>query len=185
MKFELTPINGVVLVHLERRGDERGFFARTFCANEFQEAGLAPEVVQANSSWSARRGTLRGMHYQLAPYAEAKTIRCIRGAIFDVALDLRPDSPTFGRWYGVRLDAENRDMLHVPRGCAHGLLTLEDDTEVLYLVDNFYAPTHERGVRFDDPRFGIEWPLAPQEMSDKDRSWPDFDPAWHLEGAAE
>lgn len=180
MRFEETPLRGVFTIHLERRGDERGFFARVFCANEFSEQGIAATFVQVNNSVSAVKGTLRGMHYQLAPYAETKVVRCIRGAIFDVALDIRPDSPTFGQWYGVRLDDENRDMLYVPRGCAHGLLTLEANSEVLYLVDNFYAPDAERGIRFDDPCFGIEWPLEPVELSAKDRSWPDFDPAWHL-----
>lgn len=179
MIFHAAPLRGAYLIDLEKRGDDRGFFARTFCRNEFSEHGLAPEFVQVNNSLSAKKGTLRGMHYQLAPSAEVKLIRCIRGALYDVILDLRPDSCTFGKWFGAELTAENRRMIYAPRGFAHGLLTLAPDTEAFYLVDNFYAPQLERGVRYNDPKFAIDWPIKPQEISEKDRNWPDFDPAWH------
>lgn len=180
MLFEKTPVTGAFTVELERRGDERGFFARVFCEEEFGAAGLATRFVQVNNSLSAEAGTLRGLHYQLAPAEEVKVVRCIRGSLWDVVLDLRESSPTFGRWYGAELSAENRRMMVVPRGCAHGFVTLEPDTEAFYFVTHPYAPALERGVRWDDPRFGIEWPVEPAVISDKDRSHPDFDPAWHL-----
>lgn len=179
MKFVPTPLHGAFTIELEKRGDDRGFFARFFCQQEFAEAGLPMTVVQINNSLTAKAGTLRGMHYQLPPAAEIKVVRCIKGALFDAIIDLRPDSPTHGRWYGTELTAENRRMLLVPRGFAHGFLTLADDTEALYLVSAAYAPDHERGVRFDDPRFGVQWPRPPVEMSPKDRNWPDFDPMVH------
>ncbi|WP_316195042.1 MULTISPECIES: dTDP-4-dehydrorhamnose 3,5-epimerase [unclassified Bradyrhizobium] len=179
MKFVPTPLHGAFTIELEKRGDDRGFFARFFCQQEFAEAGLPMAVVQINNSLTAKAGTLRGMHYQLPPAAEIKVVRCIKGALFDAIIDLRPDSPTHGRWYGTELTAENRRMLLVPRGFAHGFLTLADDTEALYLVSATYAPDHERGVRFDDPHFGVQWPMLPVEMSPKDRNWPDFDPAFH------
>jgi dTDP-4-dehydrorhamnose 3,5-epimerase len=180
MIFTETPLRGAFLVELERRGDARGFFARAFCEREFLAHGLATRFVQMNDSLSAQKGTLRGMHYQLAPKAETKLIRCVSGALFDVILDLRRDSPTFGRSFGAELTAENRRMMYVPKGFAHGLLTLTDDVEAIYLVDEFYAPEQERGVRWDDPRFAIAWPSAPVVISDKDRAHRDFDPAWHL-----
>jgi dTDP-4-dehydrorhamnose 3,5-epimerase len=180
MIFTEAPLKGAYLIDLERRGDERGFFARAFCEREFGQHGLATRFVQANDSLSARRGTLRGMHYQLAPKAETKVVRCIRGALHDIILDMREGSPTFGQSFGADLTADNRRMMYVPKGFAHGLITLEDDTEAYYLVDEFYAPEFERGVRWDDPRFGIRWPLAPTVVSDKDRAYRDFDPAWHL-----
>jgi dTDP-4-dehydrorhamnose 3,5-epimerase len=170
----------VYVVEMEKRGDDRGFFARAFCENEFAARGLATRMVQMNDSLSVRRGTLRGMHYQLAPKAETKVVRCFRGALFDIVLDLRRDSPTFGKTFGVELTAENRRMLYVPKGFAHGFVTLLDDTEAFYLVDEFYSPEHERGVRWNDPRFAIEWPVQPAVMSEKDRAYRDFDPAWHL-----
>ncbi len=179
MKFVPTPLHGAFTIELEKRGDDRGFFARFFCQQEFAEAGLPMAVVQINNSLTAKAGTLRGMHYQLPPAAEIKVVRCIKGALFDAIIDLRPDSPTHGRWYGTELTAENRRMLVIPRGFAHGFLTLADDTEALYLVSATYAPDQERGVRFDDPRFGVQWPRPPVEMSPKDRNWPDFDPAFH------
>lgn len=179
MKFHETPIAGARLIEPERRGDERGFFARVFCRDEFEAAGLAAEFVQMNNSLSARRGTLRGLHYQLPPNAEVKVVRCIGGALFDVILDLRPDSPTAGQWFGAELTEHNRLMMYVPPGCAHAILTLTDEAEALYMVSAFYGPNEERGVRFDDPRFGIAWPIAPVEISAKDRSWPDFDPEFH------
>ena len=179
MKFHETPLNGAYLIELERRGDDRGFFARFFCEKEFAAAGAETRFVQINNSLSARKGTLRGMHYQLAPSAEVKVVRCLKGSLYDVIADLRPDSPTFGQWFGAELNSENRLMMYVPRGCAHGLLTLADDTEALYLVSDSYAPDRERGMRFDDPWLGIEWPIAPVEISPKDRAWPDFDPDYH------
>jgi dTDP-4-dehydrorhamnose 3,5-epimerase len=178
--FTPAPLQGVYVVEMEKRGDDRGFFARAFCENEFAARGLATRMVQMNDSLSVRRGTLRGMHYQLAPKAETKVVRCFRGALFDIVLDLRRDSPTFGKTFGVELTAENRRMLYVPKGFAHGFVTLLDDTEAFYLVDEFYSPEHERGVRWNDPRFAIEWPVQPAVMSEKDRAYRDFDPAWHL-----
>lgn len=180
MIFTPAPLQGVYVVEMEKRGDDRGFFARAFCENEFAARGLATRMVQMNDSLSVRRGTLRGMHYQLAPKAETKVVRCFRGALFDIVLDLRRDSPTFGKTFGVELTAENRRMLYVPKGFAHGFVTLLDDTEAFYLVDEFYSPEHERGVRWNDPRFAIEWPVQPAVMSEKDRAYRDFDPAWHL-----
>jgi dTDP-4-dehydrorhamnose 3,5-epimerase len=165
--FTETPLDGVWVIDLEQRGDERGFFARVFDDEEFGARGLATHWVNVNNSLSAQRGTLRGMHYQLAPAAEVKLVRCIRGALFDVALDLRTS-----RWFGVELTAENRRMLYVPDHCAHGFLTLEDFTEALYLTSAHYSPEHERGARWDDPAYGIEWPFAPTVLSDKDRAWP-------------
>jgi dTDP-4-dehydrorhamnose 3,5-epimerase len=181
MKFAPTPLAGAFLIDIEKRGDDRGFFARAFCENEFSAQGLSSRFVQVNNSLSAFKGTLRGMHYQLAPKAETKLVRCIRGALWDVILDLRKESPTFGQYFGAELSAENRRMMYVPKGFAHGFITLEDDTEAFYFVDEFYAPANERGVRWNDPRFGIEWPLQPAVISDKDRDQKDFDPAWHLE----
>jgi dTDP-4-dehydrorhamnose 3,5-epimerase len=180
MIFTEAPIFGAYLIDLERRGDERGFFARAFCENEFAALGLATRFVQANNSLSAHRGTLRGMHYQLAPMAETKLVRCIRGALYDVLLDLRLGSPTFGQSFGTELTAENRRMMYVPKGVAHGFVTLSDDTEAFYFVDQIYSPDHERGVRWNDPRFGIFWPLPPAVLSPKDAAHRDFDPAWHL-----
>ncbi|MCG2673215.1 dTDP-4-dehydrorhamnose 3,5-epimerase [Bradyrhizobium sp. WYCCWR 12774] len=164
---------------MEKRGDDRGFFARLFCQREFETAGVPMSAVQINNSLSAKAGTLRGMHYQLPPAAEIKVVRCIRGALYDAIIDIRPDSPTFGKSFGVELTAENRMMIMVPRGFAHGILTLTDDTEAFYLVSAFYGPEQERGIRFDDPRFGIDWPRSPVEVSPKDRTWPDFDPNFH------
>lgn len=180
MTFEETPIPGAWLVGLERRGDERGFFARLFCADEFAEHGLAVTFVQVNDSLSVERGTLRGMHYQLPPAAEVKLVRCVRGALYDVILDLRPDSPAFKRWFGVELSAENRLMMVVPEGCAHGFLTLEPETETIYFVTAPYSPECERGVRWNDPAFAIDWPFEPTVLSDKDRDQHDFNPARHL-----
>lgn len=179
MKFHQTPLKDACTIELEKRGDDRGFFARFFCRNEFDAAGLATQFVQVNNSLSAKKGTLRGLHYQLAPAAEVKVVRCIRGALFDVIIDIRADSPTFGKWFGAELTAENRLMMYVPRGFAHAILTLADDTEALYLVSDFYSPENERGIRWNDPRFNIAWPIAPAEISEKDATWPDFDPVFH------
>jgi dTDP-4-dehydrorhamnose 3,5-epimerase len=179
MIFHQTPLAGARLVELEKRGDARGFFARMFCEREFAAEGLETRFVNVNDSLSAAAGTLRGLHYQLGDAAEVKLVRCVRGALYDVILDLRPGSPSYGRWFGETLSAENRLMMYVPRGFAHAILTLEPDTEALYLVSAHYAPHEERGVRWDDPRFAIQWPLAPQEVSPKDASWPDFDEGFH------
>ncbi len=180
MIFQETALPGAYLIDLEKRGDERGFFARVFCEREFAAHGLITRFVQVNNSLSADRGTLRGMHYQLPPHAETKVVRCIRGALWDVILDLRPNSPTFGKSVGVELSAENRRMIYVPKGFAHGFLTLKDDSEAFYFTDEFYAPESERGLRWDDPRFGLEWPMAPTVISEKDRAHRNFDPAFHL-----
>jgi dTDP-4-dehydrorhamnose 3,5-epimerase len=180
MIFTETSLIGAFLIDLEKRGDERGFFARAFCEREFAGHGLMTRIVQANNSLSAQKGTLRGMHYQLAPKAETKVVRCLRGALHDIILDLRPDSSTFGQSFGTDLTAENRRMMYVPKGFAHGFITLADDTEAFYLVDEFYAPECERGVRWNDPRFTILWPAQPVVISDKDQSYRDFDSGWHL-----
>jgi dTDP-4-dehydrorhamnose 3,5-epimerase len=181
MIFQETSLEGAYMIGLEKRGDERGFFARAFCQKEFAAHGLTTQLAQVNFSQNARKGTLRGMHYQLAPRADTKVVRCFRGAIFDVILDLRRDSPTFGRTYSAELTAHNARMMYIPKGFAHGFITLADDTEVLYLVDDFYAPEYERGIRWDDPKFAIPWPAQPGVISEKDRNYRDFDPAWHLQ----
>ena len=180
MIFTETPIKGAYLINIEKRGDDRGFFARMFCEREFAQHGLATRYVQANNSLSAIKGTLRGMHYQLSPKAETKVVRCIRGVFYDVILDLRPGSPTFGQSFGAELSAENRQMMYVPKGFGHGFITLTDDAEAFYLVDEFYAPEMERIVRWNDPRFRIDWPAEPVVISDKDRNTRDFDPEYHL-----
>jgi dTDP-4-dehydrorhamnose 3,5-epimerase len=180
MIFTPTSLAGAHLIDLEKRGDDRGFFARAFCENEFGKHDLVGHFCQVNNSLSVQKGTLRGMHYQLAPRAETKVVRCIQGAVYDMILDLRRDSPTFARSFGAELSAQNRRMMYVPKGFAHGFLTLADDTEVIYLVDEFYSPEHERGIRYNDPRFNLQWPEAPAVISDKDKGQPDFDPAWHL-----
>ncbi len=180
MIFTETPLQGAFLVDIEKRGDSRGFFARAFCEREFAARGLVSRFVQANDSLSVQKGTLRGMHYPLPPRAETKMVRCIAGALWDVILDLRPGSRTFGQSFGAELSAENRRMMYVPKGFAHGLVTLADDTEAYYLVDEFYSPEHERGIRWNDPRFAIAWPVDPVVLSDKDRDHRLFDPAWHL-----
>lgn len=167
-------LSGAAIIDLQRRGDDRGFFARTFCAETFRAHGLPDSFVQANMSWSARAGTLRGLHYQKAPYAEDKLIRCVRGAVFDVLVDLRADSPTFLQWEGIELTAENRRQVLIPKGFAHGFQSLVDDTEVAYQVSAAYAPEAEAGLRWDDPVLRITWPLTPSELSDKDRNWPDL-----------
>ena len=181
MKFIETPLKGAYVIELEKRGDDRGFFARFFCEREYQAHGLNSHIVQINNSLSRVKGTLRGMHYQLAPKAEDKVIRCLRGALFDAIIDLRPDSPTFLKHFTIELTAENRTMLYVPKGFAHGFLTLTEDTESFYLVTEFYSPEKERGVRYNDPKFGIRWPMEPVVISDKDRHQPDFNPAIHLQ----
>ncbi|HLI59504.1 MAG TPA: dTDP-4-dehydrorhamnose 3,5-epimerase [Solirubrobacteraceae bacterium] len=178
MIFQDTPLPGVVIVEPEMLADERGAFARTFCAEEFEARGLDPRVAQTNISLNARAGTLRGMHYQAAPHGEAKLVRVTRGAIYDVAIDLREGSPTRLRWFGTELTAENRRALHIPAGCAHGFQSLRDDTEVLYLMSTPYVPGAGRGVRWNDPAFAVEWPAPPpsgRTMSERDATYPDFD----------
>ncbi|HZJ08674.1 MAG TPA: dTDP-4-dehydrorhamnose 3,5-epimerase family protein, partial [Trueperaceae bacterium] len=158
MIFQPTPLTGAYVIELEERSDARGFFARTFCAREFEEHGLKPTVAQANVSFNHLAGTLRGMHYQVPPAAETKLVRCTRGAIHDVIIDLRPESPSYLRHFGVDLSEDNRKALYVPEMFAHGYLTLTDGAEVIYQVGEFYTPGFERGIRHDDPRFAIEWP---------------------------
>jgi dTDP-4-dehydrorhamnose 3,5-epimerase len=179
MIFEKTPVTGVHVIRLEARQDDRGLFARVFCESEFAAQGLETKYVQSNLSMSRQRGTLRGMHYQIGTAAEVKVVRCTSGALYDVALDLRPDSPTFGRSFGLELSADNRTTLYIPRGCAHGFITLTDNAEVTYLVSAPYSPQQERGVRYNDPRFSIAWPIAPVAISPKDAQWPDFEPVFH------
>jgi len=175
MRFTETAVQGAYLIDPEPRGDERGFFARMWCRDEFAARGLTADFVQCNDSFSVRRGTLRGLHYQAAPYGEVKLVRCVRGSVFDVLVDLRADSPTYTRWFGVELSAENHRMLYVPEGCAHGYLTLEDQSEVEYPVSRAYKAEAERGIRWNDPRFAIAWPLGePLTLSPKDRQWPDY-----------
>jgi dTDP-4-dehydrorhamnose 3,5-epimerase len=179
MIFRKTGLDGAWLVELEQRSDDRGFFARLFCKDEFRAAGLEADFVQINTSLSKTAGTLRGMHYQLPPSAEVKLVRCIRGELWDCIVDLRPDSATFGKWFGANLSAENRAMMYVPRGFAHGFITLSDDAEALYLVSATYSPDLERGLHWNDPAFGIEWPRTPSKISAKDDSWSRLDPKWH------
>ena len=175
MIFEETPVVGAFVIDLEPRGDARGFFARAFCRKEFEEHGLNPEVAQCNLSLSTEVGTLRGMHFQRAPHEEAKLVRCIRGALWDVVLDLRPDSPSYLLSYGVELTPQNRRALFVPEGCAHGFQTLVRDTEAFYLVSSAYAPEAAGGVRWDDPAFDLHWPNAAERvLSEQDRNWPDY-----------
>lgn len=176
MRFEALGVRGAYLIEQERREDERGYFARVFCEDEFERIGLCSRFVQANTGFNPRAGTLRGMHYQEAPAAEVKVVRCTRGSVFDVAVDLRPQSPTYLAWAGVRLDAASGSMLYVPEGCAHGYLTLEDNTELLYSTSHRYAPAAARGVRHDDPAFGINWPAPIALVSKADQAWPAFQP---------
>jgi dTDP-4-dehydrorhamnose 3,5-epimerase len=175
MIFSATAITGAWLVDLQRREDERGFFARVWCEEEFAARGLTARFVQCNTSFSQHAGTLRGLHYQAAPHGEVKLIQCTRGSVFDVIVDVRPDSPTYLKWFGVELSEDNKRLLYVPAGCAHGYQTLRDASEVLYPVSAPYTPSAERGVRWNDPTFAIAWPLAPhRRLSPKDEAWPDF-----------
>ncbi len=174
MRFLDTGLAGAVIVEPDLLEDERGFFARVWSRDEFERRGLNAAVAQCNISHNRRSGTLRGMHYQVAPYEEAKLVRCTAGAIYDVIIDLRRDSQTFTRHFGIELTSENRRLLYVPEGFAHGFVTLQDDTEVFYQMSQFYAPDHARGVRWDDPAFGIQWPVPVEVMSERDRTYPDF-----------
>ena len=175
MIFHETRLPGVFEIHLEPKADERGFFARSWCQKEFESHGLNSKVVQCSISFNARKGTLRGLHYQAAPYAETKIVRCTQGAIYDVAVDLRPQSTTFRNWTAVVLSAANHSMLYIPEGCAHGFLTLEDDTEIVYQMSEFHNADSARGVRWDDPAFQIEWPTAIKVISERDRTYPNFE----------
>jgi dTDP-4-dehydrorhamnose 3,5-epimerase len=174
MIFTPTSLQGAVAVDLEKREDERGFFARSWCRREFEAHGLNPRLAQCSVSFNLRRGTLRGMHYQAEPHEEAKLVRCTRGSLHDVIVDLRPGSPTYKRHFALTLTAENRTMLYVPEGFAHGFLTLEDATEVFYQITEFYAPASQKGFRWDDPAFAIIWPEKPEFLSERDRTYPDF-----------
>lgn len=174
MRFTATKIPGAYVVEPEPLADERGFFARIFCREEFSSRGLNPELAQCSISFNRMRGTLRGLHYQVKPHEEAKLVRCTQGVIFDVVLDLRPESPAFKKWHAIELSAQNRTMLYIPEGCAHGLLTLCDDAEVHYHISEFHHPESIRGVRFDDPTFGVAWPEPVRVISERDRGYPDF-----------
>jgi len=174
--FTETRLPGAYLVDVERREDDRGFFARAWCQREFDARGLTSHLVQVNLSYSEKKGTLRGMHFQRAPWTEAKLVRCTGGAIHDVIVDLRPESPTYRQWMGVELTADAYRMLYVPEGFAHGFQTLADGTAVTYQVTQFYTPAAESGVRWNDPAFAIDWPLPVSAISEKDRSWPDYRP---------
>lgn len=171
MRFLATELAGVFVLEPELREDERGFFARTWCAQEFATQGLATTLAQVSISYNHKRGTLRGMHYQAPPNQESKVVRCTAGAIYDVALDLREDSKTYKRWFATELNARNRNALYVPEGCAHGFLTLEDHCEVLYQISAFQHPDSARGVRWNDPAFGIQWPFEPVVLSARDRNY--------------
>jgi dTDP-4-dehydrorhamnose 3,5-epimerase len=174
MIFTETEISGSYLIDVKRIGDDRGFFGRLWCEREMEEMGLVSSIKQSNIGVSPLKGTLRGLHYQTAPHQEVKIIRCPRGAIYDVIVDLRPDSPTFKKWFAVELTAENSRMLYVPEGCATGYQTLVDDTEIYYHTSEFYHPESATGVRHDDPAFGIEWPLPIAAISDNDKNWNNF-----------
>ena len=174
MLFKETKLKGAYVIELEPIEDDRGFFARTFCKSEFEKYNLNPRIVQCNTSFNARKGTLRGMHYQSQPHEEVRLVRCARGSIYDVIVDLRPDSPTFKQWVAAELTEKNRRMLYVPEGFAHGFQTLEDDAEVFYQMSEFYAPEYARGVRWNDPAFGINWPAGERIICTRDQSFPDF-----------
>jgi dTDP-4-dehydrorhamnose 3,5-epimerase len=175
MVFIETKLVGAFIIQAEKKEDHRGFFARTWCQREFEAHGLESRLVQSSVSLSRKKGTLRGMHYQIPPYEETKLVRCLSGAIYDTIIDLRPLSSTFKQHLSVVLSAENYQMLYVPKGFAHGLQTLQDNTEVLYQMSEFYSPEHARGVRWNDPAFGIQWPEAERTITERDHSYPDFE----------
>ena len=174
MKFTETKLKGAFILDIEKHEDPRGFFARIFCQKEFEAHGLMSRVAQTSVSLNFKKGTLRGMHYQMAPHQEAKLIRCATGAIYDVIVDLRKKPATFKQWFGVELSGDNYKMLFIPEGFAHGLVTLTDNTQILYQMSEFYAPGFDRGFRYDDQAFGIQWPVKIAELSEKDASWPSF-----------
>ena len=175
MIFNETRLKGVFLIEIEKNEDDRGFFARSYCFREFEKYGLNPRVVQCNMSYNTKKGTLRGMHYQVAPHDEAKLVRCTMGSIYDVIIDLRRGSTTFKNHLGVKLSAVDRKMIFVPEGFAHGFITLQDNTEVFYQMSEFYAPDSARGFRWNDPAFQVEWPLVPAVISERDRTYPNFE----------
>jgi dTDP-4-dehydrorhamnose 3,5-epimerase len=183
--FTELQLPGAFLIELEKLTDERGFFARAWCKREFEEHGLNPSLAQANITRSRARGTLRGLHFQAPPAAEAKLVRCTRGAVYDVIVDLRSDSATFAQWTAAELTADNHMMLYVPEGFAHGFQTLVDDVEVFYQMSEFYAPDHQDGIRYDDPAFAIDWPLEVAVISERDRGWPDYSSRYRLSDRAE
>ncbi|MEW6103856.1 MAG: dTDP-4-dehydrorhamnose 3,5-epimerase [bacterium] len=172
MKFIEIPLSGAYIIEIEPAFDERGFFARTFCKNEFKNKGLNPNIAQQSISYNKRKGTIRGMHYQNAPYQEVKIVSCIKGEIFDVIVDLRKDSPTYCQWFSILLSDENYKMLYIPKWFAHGFQTLKDDTIVLYQMSEFYYSEYQRGVRWDDPAFKIKWPFPPSVISERDKGYP-------------
>jgi dTDP-4-dehydrorhamnose 3,5-epimerase len=174
MIFTKLALEGAYLIELKKIEDDRGFFARSFCQREFEQQGLNPGLVQCNISFNPARGTLRGMHYQRVPFAEVKLVRCTRGAVYDVIIDLRSDSATYRHWQGLELTAANRRMIYVPEGFAHGYLSLTDESEVFYQASEFFTPAAEAGIRWNDPVFAIKWPIEPRVISDKDRTHPDF-----------
>lgn len=174
MRFHALSVEGAFVVELEPINDERGFFARMWSAEDFASRELDPELVQMSMSYNARAGTVRGMHYQVAPHEETKLVRCTRGSIHDVIVDLRAGSPSFMRYASVDLSSDNRRAIYIPKGCAHGFQTLEDDTEVLYQISSEYAPHAARGVRWNDPAFAVPWPIAPTCISERDQAFPDF-----------
>jgi dTDP-4-dehydrorhamnose 3,5-epimerase len=174
MKFIQTPLQNAFIIEPELLEDERGFFSRTFCRKEFEAFGLNPKMVQCNISFNKKKGTLRGMHYQESPYQEAKLVRCTMGGIYDVILDIRPDSATFKRWFVVELTSENHRMIYIPEGFAHGFQTLYDNTEVFYQMSEFYHSEYSSGIRWDDPTFEIEWPHGERIISEKDLQYPDY-----------
>jgi dTDP-4-dehydrorhamnose 3,5-epimerase len=181
MRFTATELDGAWIIDPEPFEDDRGLFARTFCAREFRDHGLVATFVQCNTSWNARRGTVRGLHYQLPPACEAKLVRCTAGALWDVIVDLRPDSPTYHKHIGVELTAKNRRALYIPEMFAHGLQTLDEGTEAFYQMSEFYAPKLAAGLRYDDPKLGITWPLGVVAISDKDLSWPSLEKSCRVE----
>jgi dTDP-4-dehydrorhamnose 3,5-epimerase len=174
MKFNALPLTGAYQIEIETVSDERGFFARTWCQETALSLGLDPHMEQCSVSYNIRKGTLRGMHFQRAPYGEAKLVRCTRGVIYDVLLDLRPDSATFKNWLSVELSADNHQMVYIPPGLAHGFITLADDSEVFYQISQPYRPEASAGVRWNDPAFAISWPMAPTVLSERDQSYPEF-----------
>jgi dTDP-4-dehydrorhamnose 3,5-epimerase len=174
MIFRETKLQGVFEVRIEEHRDERGFFARTWCQHEFSEHGLNDRLVQCSVSFNKGRGTLRGMHFQEAPFSETKLVRCTHGSIYDVVIDLRPNSPTFRQWVHAELTPNNHMALYIPEGFAHGFITLECDTEVYYQMSEFFTPVAARGVRWNDPAFDVHWPIRPEVISKRDRAYPDF-----------
>lgn len=175
LRFRETPLPGAWVIDPERIEDERGFFARSWCRQEWIERGLNPALVQCNITWNHRRGTLRGLHWQEEPHAEAKLVRCTRGSIYDVIVDLRPKSPTWKQWFAIELSAFNHTMLYIPEGFAHGLQTLQNESEVFYQMSEEYHPECARGVRWNDPAFGIQWPIAERIIAARDEAFPDYE----------